>query len=106
MDGSTDTTNWLQWLAAAFYTVGAAVSAHLYALVGSVRREAQAAATATRREALDGDTKLWDAHNKERDRNSDFRTAMAEKVAALPTKTDHQQMEARIMAAIRGRENA
>jgi hypothetical protein len=93
MDNYPEATNWLQW------AFGVLVSAYV-ASFGYTHKQISDA----RKEARNGDDRLWDEHNKERDKNSDFRTAIAEKVGALPTKQDNQAMEERIMAAIRGRD--
>lgn len=93
MDGSTDTQNWLQWVVGILSTLFVGAFGYTHKQIAAARKEAQ-----------DGDDKLWGEHNKERDKNSDFRTAIAEKVGALPTKDDIQAMEARVTAAIRGRD--
>jgi len=55
------------------------------------------------KKAVEDDDKIWAAHETERAKNSEFREQFTGKVAALPTKDDLNQMEGRIMNAIRGR---
>ena len=87
---ATTLPEWFLWIAGLAATGAGSLFAHLYAMLDKAMTT-----------AAQGDRDIWDTLNKQRASSQVFREDIIRTVASLPTKTDHAQMELRIMAAIK-----